>query len=134
MKPNKTTKILISTQDLQAVNHILLTWGVFTRLELGEGLNFLPKNALEIVSKLGIKINTNNNQRQWPTIADHADRLIGQLSQYKPKWADTIKWHYINTGTVREKAEKRGLYKSTYHERLVKGQHWIAQQLKKTLH
>ena len=129
MKPNKTTKVLVSTQDLQAVNHILLTWGVFTRLELGESLNFLSKNALEIVSKLGIKINTNNNQRQWPMIADHADRLIGQLSQYKPKWADTIKWHYINPGTIREKAERCGLYKSTYYERLSKGQRWIAKKL-----
>ncbi len=129
MKPNKTTKAPVSTQDLQAVNHILLTWGIFTRLELGEGLNFLPKNALETVSKLGIKIDMNNNQRQWPAITDHADRLIGQLSQYRPKWAEAIKWHYINIGTVREKAEKHGLYKSTYYDRLRKGQHWIAKQL-----
>ncbi len=128
--PNNTTKVQLSPQELQAVNHILVTWGTFTLLELGESLNFMSKNTLEILSKLGIKINTKDRERQWPVIADHADQLIGRLTQYKPKWADTIKWHYLKTGTIRYKAKQHGLYKSTYYERLIHWQHWIAEQLK----
>jgi hypothetical protein len=129
MKSNNTTKVPLSPRELQAVNHILITWGMFTLLELGGDLNFLPKNALEILSQLGIKINTKDRQRQWPTIAEHADRLIAQLSKYKPRLADTVKWHYLQDGTIRNKAKQYGLHKSTYHERLTKGERWIAQQL-----
>jgi len=46
MKSNNTTKVPLSPRELQAVNHILITWGTFTLLELGGDLNFLPKNTL----------------------------------------------------------------------------------------
>ncbi len=132
--PHKNTVVLVSTQDLRATHQILITWGAFTLLELGGNLNFLPKNTLEIVSKLGLKIQASIQNLQWPASADHADQLIGQLSKYKPKWAEIIKWHYMQTGTIRDKAKQFGLFKSTYHDRLCKGQHWIAARLKKTLH
>ncbi len=130
----RNTQTLISPQELQAVHQILITWGAFSLLELGGSLNFLPKNTLEIVSTLGLKIKTGNQTLQWPVLTAHADLLINQLSKFKPKWAEIIKWHYAQTGTIRDKAKQNGLYKSTYYERLVKGQLWIAQQFKTTLH
>jgi len=128
--PRNTTKVHLSPQALQAVNHILLTWGRFTLLELGESLNFLPKNALEMLSKLGMSIHSSVKQLKWPLIIEQADKLIGQLSKYKPRWAETLKWRYLKAGTIRGKAKQQGLYKSTYYERLTKGRLWMAKQLK----
>ena len=131
---NERTGPSLSSAGLKATDGILATWGVFTLLELGGGLNFLPENALQEVSKLGVKITIGNRGLQWPKAAEYADQLIGQLGKYKPKWAQAVKWHYTEPGSIRDQAGAHGLRKSTYHERLDEGRTWIAERLKQTLH
>ena len=130
----KAKPTTLSSEELQATDGVLATWGVFTLLELGGSLNYLPENALQAVSKLGVKITIGNRGLQWPRPAECADQLINELGKYKPKWAQAVKWHYTEPGSIREQAVWHRLYKSTYHERIDKGRKWIAERLNSTLH
>ena len=130
----KRTKRILSAEEIKKIENILRTWGTLTLLESGGSLSFLSENALQNLSKFGIKISGGKKEVCWPTTVECADQLINQLSKYKPKWAQAIKWHYTEPDSLREQAERHHLGKSNYHEQIVNGRTWIAEHLKNSLH
>lgn len=135
MSKKQTTRNerLPTSDELDAANTSLVIWGVLTRLECGESLGVLSNNALNTLSKLGVKVTSTHIENiRWPRHATQTDKLINQLSHIKPKWAKALTWQYSEFGNLRQKAHAHNIAKSTFHEQVQKGRHWIAQNLRQS--
>jgi len=122
-----------TSDELNAVSTSLVIWGTLTRLERGESLGILSNNALNTLSKLGVKVTSTHIENiRWPRHATQTDKLINQLSHIKPKWAKALTWYYTEFGNLRQNAHAHNMAKSTFHEQVQKGRHWIAQNLRQS--
>ena len=130
---NHRKKPILTLYEKEAVNDALLTWGILTRLELGESLGYSRQSILKQLMESGVKVSKGQTSVYWPPQAEQVDQLIGQLIKTRPKWGQALKAYYTATmkdDSVRTLAKAKGVSKSTYHEQIQKGREWIGLKLR----
>ena len=130
---NHRKKPKLTSNEKEAIDTALWKWGLFTRLEQGEVLDYSHRTALKELAELGTKIFRSRTGIQWPAEAEQMDTLLGELIKIRPKWGQAIKIYYtaaIEDDSVRTLAKAKGVSKSTYHEQIQKGREWIGLKLR----
>ncbi len=122
----KSNLSFLTPRELEALDKVLMTWGALTRYAMNDASG---SNMLHASATLGVRISSSRQEPQWPYEVERVDELINKLHRVKSKWANAVKWHYMEPGDIRQQARARGLAKSTYHEQCQKGKHWIGRKL-----
>lgn len=126
-------KPILTYNEKEAVDAALWKWGMFTRLEEGEVLNYSHRTVLKEMAELKTKVSRSRTGIQWPAEAEQMDNLLGELIKTRPKWGQALKAYYtaaLEDDSVRTLAKASGVSKSTYHEQIQKGRHWIGLKLR----
>lgn len=127
MKKSQATNI----QSLHITNNALKAWARYTKLETGGQLQCNSPTHLTHYRCKDSKRYHNPNWVCWTRQAQTLDTLLNELGQHKPNWAHALVDYYLNDRNIRQLAKKHGISKSTFHERLQRGRHWIDTKLQK---
>jgi len=121
--------IPVTPDELKIIERHLRKWGRLTIQEHGKPMVSHSHSLLNFALR-GARIMGADPRVHWTPEASAIDDLINRLAKYKRQWANAVMHYYTHPGHVRQQAAEMNLPKSTYHERVQKGRHWIANEFR----